>query len=455
LAENEKKILEHISSDEAWKHVEYLSTFDKMSGTEGEKRAHEYVREKLLEYGVSFKSYEFDSLISHPGEASLRVTYPPSLEVECITHSFSGSTPPEGLEAELIHIPVSPGTLFEGIEGLLEEFEKFGVQNRIPLIWGIASPPLVWAAQRAGALAQVHICGGQARHEMIVTTIWGTPTPESAGRIPKMPVVSVNKFDGEKLLEIVRREPVKVRIKALTDTKWRRIPLTIAEINGYSEPEKFLLVHGHMDSWYVGTTDNCTGNAALLELARVFQANKQNLKRSIRLAWWSGHSTGRYSGSTWYADNLFGDLDKNCFLSMNIDSPGVKGATEIGGGGLAGTSEFIARAVRDATGIVEVESKPYYMRAGDQPFYGIGIPSIAVRAYIPDGSPLKGRWIGGSAGGWWWHSEYDTIDKADKENLHRDMKMEALAIIRSVNSSIFPFEFSKIADEYETILNEI
>jgi len=455
LTKNEEKLLSELDVDEAWGTVEHLSTLDKTSATQGERDAHEYVRAKLGEYGVRYETYEFDSLISHPKEATLKVTSPEPMEVECITHAFSKSTPEEGVEAELVFVPVSPSSLFTGLGDLVDEYRKVGVEGKATLMFGVASPAVVWAAQQAGAVAQVHICGGDVLHEMIVTTVWGTPTPESAERIPDVTAVSVKRTDGERLVEMAKEGPVKIHLRARSDTKWRRITFTVAEIEGREEPEKFMLVHGHMDSWYLGTTDNCTGNAALLELARVLERNKGDLRRSVRIAWWSGHSTGRYSASTWYADNMFHDLDRNCFLSMNIDSPGVMGATELGGGGLMGTMDFINKAARDASGVEEIEKEAYYMRAGDQSFYGIGIPSVAVRAYIPEGSPHRGRWIGGSGGAWWWHSAYDTLDKGDRDHLLRDMRMEALAIYRSVNASVLPFDFSEVAGMYEETVVEI
>ena len=93
LSKEEKKFLSGIDIDETWSHVEYLSTLDKTSGTEGEMKAHVYIRAKLEEYGVGYEAIEFDSLISHPKEASLRVVSPAGLDVECITHSFSKATP--------------------------------------------------------------------------------------------------------------------------------------------------------------------------------------------------------------------------------------------------------------------------------------------------------------------------------------------------------------------------
>ncbi|RPJ10006.1 MAG: Zn-dependent exopeptidase M28, partial [Deltaproteobacteria bacterium] len=401
---------------------------------------------------VSYKAYEFDSLISHPKEASLRVLSPSVIEIDCITHAFSASTPEEGIDADLVYVLSSPSDLHTQMGSLLEEYKKVGVEGKIAIIWGVASPPVVWAAQQAGALAQVHISGEDVMHEMIVTTVWGTPTPESAARIPRVPAISIKKSDGERLLGLLEKGPVRVSLRTKSETKWRRLPLTVAEIPGPEEPERFMLVHGHMDSWYVGTTDNCTGNALVLELARLLQHYRNKLKRSVRIAWWSGHSTGRYSGSTWYADNLFEDLEKHCFLSMNIDSPGVKEATDVGGGGLMGTTEFIRGALMEAVGSEDVKPGAYYMRAGDQSFYGIGIPSVAQRAYIPEGHPLKGRWIGGGGNAWWWHSAHDTLDKGDKDHLLRDLKMAALAVFRSVNSAVLPFDFSLAADQYQDVV---
>ncbi|MBS7638211.1 M28 family peptidase [Candidatus Bathyarchaeota archaeon] len=451
----EEEVLREISAEEAWGHVEYLSTLDKTSGTEGERKAHEYVRERLREYGIPFKTYEFDSLISHPKKASLRVVSPSTIELECITHSFSGQTPEGGLEAGLIHVEVPPGTLHRGLEGLVEEYERAGAKGKAVVVWGVASPATVLAAQLSGALAQINISGEDILHEMIVTSVWGTPTPESSLRIPRIPVVSVKRMDGELLLQLLKGGDVRVKLEARVDTRWRRIPITVAEISGVEEPERFMLVHGHMDSWYLGATDNCTGNAACLELARVLWKHRNRLKRSVRIAWWSGHSTGRYSASTWYADNNFEDLDENCFLTMNVDSPGVKGASKLTGGGLMGTLRFVEMIIKDSVGVDDVEVRSYAMRAGDQSFYGIGIPSIAVGAAIPEGSPLRGAWIGGSGGGWWWHSAYDTIDKADRGNLHRDLRMITLAVFRSVNLPILPFDFSMVAEEYERAIAEI
>jgi hypothetical protein len=202
LSKEEKEFLSGIDIDDTWSHVEYLSTLDKTSGTEGEMKAHEYIREKLDEYGVKYEAIEFDSLISHPKEASLKVISPEAQDVECITHSFSKATPEEGIEAEMVFVPASPSNLFTGLGDLVDQYKESDVEGKITLMYGVASPAVVWAAQQAGAIAQIHICGGEVLHEMIVTTIWGTPTPEAAGRIPDITAFSVKHRDGERLMKL-------------------------------------------------------------------------------------------------------------------------------------------------------------------------------------------------------------------------------------------------------------
>jgi len=46
-------------------------------------------------------------------------------------------------------------------------------------------------------------------------------------------------------------------------------------------------------------------------------------------------------------------------------------------------------------------------------------------------------------------------DKADKDNLLRDTRMNALATFRSMNSTIFPFDFARVADQYLETVTDI
>jgi len=42
------------------------------------------------------------------------------------------------------------------------------------------------------------------------------------------------------------------------------------------------------------------------------------LRRSVKIAWWPGHSTGRYAGSTWFTDAFALDLDRRIRLDRAL-----------------------------------------------------------------------------------------------------------------------------------------
>ena len=145
--------------------------------------------------------------------------------------------------------------------------------------------------------------------------------------MPPIPIITINRPDGEELIAKLRQGPVRIAFSNRTDTGWREIPVLVAEVKGARFPDEFVLLHGHLDSWHIGIGDNATGDATLLELARVFSAPPGQAGRTLRIAWWSGHSHGRYAGSTWYADTFADDIVANCVAHVNCDSPGCRWAT--------------------------------------------------------------------------------------------------------------------------------
>lgn len=62
--ERERIILAEYSDKEVRKHLEYLTTLNRIAGTEDERKAAQYIKSKLDEYGVDSEIYEFDAYIS-------------------------------------------------------------------------------------------------------------------------------------------------------------------------------------------------------------------------------------------------------------------------------------------------------------------------------------------------------------------------------------------------------
>src|SRR5690606_4188336 len=447
----EQALRDEVSAERLKAHLEVFSRLFRDSGTEDARRAAEYIAERMREYGVATEILEFDGYISWPREGTLTVFDDKggAQQIPVRTRSFGASTPPEGIEAELVFIPFNKpakGEMIFSHRAVAGDYTGRDVRGKIVLT-ADGGPDGVRRAQERGALAHIHIWPSDEPviHEKIATSIWGTPTRDSAPRIPRIPALGVTHADGERLREMCEAGTVRVRITSDVHTAWMRLPLVVADIPG-SEPNTFLLVGAHIDSWYEGITDNATGDAALIEMARVLSKYREHLRHGVRFAWWAGHSTGRYAGSTWYADTHFMELRKYCLGYLNIDSPGVR-ETEIWDCRYnCGEIEHLTRAaVKELTGQDPNVRRP--LKAGDQSFLGVGLPSLGAFRMLPIDHPDR-KAVGGCGGGWWWHSPEDTLDKADPEILADDTRLYVTMTARMCVPALHPYDFVPVANDF-------
>jgi N-acetylated-alpha-linked acidic dipeptidase len=454
---SEKDVLKAVSSKVPWKLVNFFSGLRRDSGTEGEREAARYITGRLGSLGIPFELYEPELYLSVPQWAKLRIVYPSSLDIQCKAPSFSFSTEGEPIEGNLVYVPTETGGKADYL--FAEEMIPIGqdIRGKIVLTEGIFAPQKAWELEARGAIGQIHINPGLPIHEANISTVWGTPTLENMSRIPKTPIVSVNRTDGQKLIGLCKTRQPKVLIQTKLSVGWTRCPLPVAEIRGRLEPEKFVLVHGHYDAWHYGVGDNATGNAACLEIARVFHRFRDRLMRSVKVAWWPGHSTGRYGGSTWFSDQFALDLAENCIAQINIDSPGCRWADEYDGVmRMIEVNDFCEKVIHEVTGKKPRGIRP--MRAGDYSFNHIGLTSMyMLMSTIPEAVKKKKGFytVGGCAGNSWaWHTENDTLEVADPRVLVRDIRVYVSSILRILNAYLFPFDFRRWTEECRKVLED-
>ena len=459
MTDLEKTLHASVNTAEAWQHVEKLSTIERLAGTPAEKQAVDYIMGKLAAYGVPTELHEFESFVSYPLESTLEILSPERLTIPCRPRAFAASTPPSGIEAEVVYIPTDAdhstrSTMIFAQAGRSEDYAQYDVTGKIVLTTA-GGPDGLKRAQDHGAIGHCHMwpSGEDVIHEMIVSSIWGTPTPESAERLVKIPSISIKRADGERIKALCARGPVRARITANVYIGWKKVLLPVATIDAPGKSAAFMLVGGHHCSWYVGTTDNATGDACLLEMARVLYQNRRSLRRSVRIAWWPSHSQGRYAGSTWYADHAYADLRRNCIAYLGIDSPGVKGA-EVWDCRYnhAEVERFMDALMREVTGQEPNIRRP--LKAGDQSFWGIGMPSLGAYRMLPADAPLRAN-VGGSGGGYWWHSPDDTIDKGDPAVLASDTQLYLSIVGRLCSAETLPFDFVTAANDFIKTLDAI
>src|SRR4029077_4825183 len=84
----------------------------------------------------------------------------------------------------------------------------------------------------------------------------------------------------------------------------------VAELPGADKADEVVMLGAHFDSWHSGTgaTDNGAGSAVMLEALRILKASGVKLRRTVRLALWTGEEQGLL-GSRAYVKNTFGDRE--------------------------------------------------------------------------------------------------------------------------------------------------
>jgi len=444
----EQDLVAAVSGDTLMEYTRRIAQWVRLSGSEDEAKAFAYVADVCRSFGMQVELHQADALVSWPGNATLEVLAPERRSFPCITHSFAVPTPPEGVEGDVVDERGASGDALRG---------------KIVLSDGLANPGKGMGHEAAGVLAQINI-NDRYTHEMIISPVWGSPTPHTAHLLPKLVSISVNEVDGAELRRLAAAGTLRVRITTEVDTRWRDIPVLTAEIGG--QEDRFVLFSGHIDSWHYGAMDNGTANATMIEVGRLLSARQGQLRRGLRLAFWSGHSHARYSGSTWYADQFWPDLHARCVGHVNVDSVGGIGATILSeGNAMAETVGFAGRAVKEIAE-QDLEYKRFG-RAGDQSFNGIGLPAMFMSlSGQPAGGPSgaveeqMARLLGGTRGrsgglGWWWHTTEDTMDKIDRDFLVRDASIYALTLWRLCTEAILPFDYGATTNELLSVLRDL
>jgi aminopeptidase YwaD len=447
--EEYRTLLDSVSCQDMQKLLDHFSQLQRLTGTVDAEQAVDYITKQLETYGVSYERYEFDGYFSDPVKSELMIHGASDMGIFSKPRSASANCP-EGITAELVYDHSSKSALLTGSE---EEQLYSSWRGKIVLSWKFGED-YVKKLESYGVIGLIHIwaTAEDAIHEETVGPVWGTPTLDSAEWFPLLPVVGIRNVDGARLIEQTKGATLKATIHSWVDYRVAKTSLPVAVIPGKT-PE-YILVSGHYDSWYEGVTDNAVGNAVCLEMARVFAGLAGKLERGLKIAWWPGHSNGRYMGSTWYCDHFWQDLHDHCVGHLNIDSPGSQGGAVV----LPRTTrlegvQFTAKLIQEFIG----KAPACYLdipRGADQSFWGVDVPFHLMYKYEPL-SENKIYNCPGSGGGWWWHTEYDTLEKVDIAILLRDARLNIATAYQLVSASRLSVDFPALFARLRGIFQDL
>jgi len=448
------KLVKEISKENLKKNWnEFMEITPIHSGSCQEEEAAQFIKERLTEYGLAPEVLRYDSYLSDPKWAKLEVLEPCSMEIQCTPYRQVGSTGPGGLEGAVIYLDP-------------EKIGKSECRDKIVIAeqetsddWMGLRYPLTLKLQKMGVKGLIVIEQDTfvptVIHQRADFSVSGNPTPDNLHLIQTIPaIVSVSNKDGQLLKTLAKQGGLRIHLTSVVETGWKRLPLPVAEIRGAEDPEKFILINGHIDTppFSPGATDNASGVVAMIELARIFNKYRKNLKRSIRFAFWTAHEIGRYGGSTWYNDAFWHELRYRCIGFLNIDSPGANGAATYMPAPIGEVQDAVMESIKAATGIT-VEATRWPTRAGDSSFWGVGIPHGSIISARPEGE--YDPFVNYSGGGWWWHTAWATLDRGDIDILSRDVDANLNFIFRMINCPILPMNFCAYADRMIDILEDL
>lgn len=444
-----KNICSKIDVNRITQDIRWLleNTPYRIAGGEDEKKAAEFVMDRMHTLGLKARIDSFRAFNSFPLFSKFEVLSPIALELDSLSCAHIRSTSQAGKEMELIYVG----------SGSYESYQNVDVKGKAVLVevsYSPAVPEKARIAYEMGAEGIVCMNWGSGQDVIChrgLKGVWGNPTEETLSQIPQLTGIGITQGDGRKLKDIcLSGQPVRVRIAAISEPIWSEVHQPIGFLRGNGQYDEVIIVGSHLDAWKPGVTCNATGDATALELARVFAAHRQQLKRDVWFVFWTGHEIAEAAGSTWFVDHYWDVLQKKGVLYLNIDSTGMRDATlyEIKHSGeLHDFARDTARSVSD------IELRMQKMtKIGDQSFFGIGIPSLAQRMSFTKDYMEHNC---GATLGWWNHTREDGFDKYDPANIALDTRLLAAVIYQTARVDLLPYLFDGRLSEIREKLDDL
>jgi carboxypeptidase Q len=240
--------------------------------------------------------------------------------------------------------------------------------------------------------------------------------------IPKIPAAAITVEDSTLLARLAAKGPVTVHLhlesQQLPDAPSANV---IGELRGACKPDEIVVISGHLDSWDVGqgAHDDGAGSVTAMQALTTLRRLGLQPRRTIRVVLWTNEENG-LKGARAYAADHEAELAHHV-LALESDSGG-----------------FEPRGFS-----VQVKDKDAQHRAHERVaeiatlLRSVGVTKITeghagadVGAMAPAGVPLVGLDVDGRHYFDYHHTDADTLDKVDPQQLADDVAaVAALAFI--------------------------
>ena len=94
----------------------------------------------------------------------------------------------------------------------------------------------------------------------------------------------------------------------------------LADLRGSDMADEYVMIGGHLDSWYMGTgaVDNAAGTLVMMEAMRILKTLNLRPRRTIRIGLWSGEEQGLLGSRGWVQNHE--ELHDKISAYLNFDN---------------------------------------------------------------------------------------------------------------------------------------
>ena len=407
----ERLITASLADTSAYNRLAYLcDTFGpRLSGSQNLENAIDWILKELEKDSLSNVHGEKVKVPSWVrGKESARLIKPFAKDLSILGLGGSIGTRRTGIRGEVIVVDS-----FEELDERKEEVKgKFVLYNAAFTNYGETVQYRYKGAQAAakyGAIASLIRSVGP----------WSLNTPHTgvmayADTIPEIPHAALTMEDAMMLSRIHNQGnkiilELKMEARMTADKYSRNV---IAELPGSEFPEEIVVLGGHIDSWDVGqgAHDDAGGCLAAWHAVKLIKKLGLKPRRTLRVVMWTNEENGG-RGNKAYRDTHMTELD-NHVVAIESDA----GVFKPKGFGFSGSVE--------AMNIVRKISKLLNSLNADEITEGGRAADVA--PLNDEGVPVMSLKVDGSKYFWYHHTNADTFDKVEQDELNRCVSAMAI-----------------------------
>ena len=453
LTAAEQAIIDRLDYDHAWDQLVYLSSLgEKTAGSIEERLAQEYVRDELLEMPLdevwweTFRVANWDhhgttvKIVQQEGgyEDIPATTYGDAPSVWGYDYGLDGDplythgNVDEGrtLVAEVVDVGYGTAEDFDAVAPL---DGKIALVHRDDNTQGWPNTPA----------EDAYVHGASA--VMFYGYFAGADNPVGIKQdsvFSKIPAISISPNSAARIQELLMDGPVTLEISGQVDFYPNGESVNVAGVLlGTTRADEYVVISGHIDTWWDGSFDDSSSIAIMLEMARMFseaRASGEYINERTLVFCSVGSEESGGTDGTWF-NWLIGSYEFVCahpdimdglVMELNIDGgsfpkTGGKVWLEIS----CEVSAFVWSAIFDL-GYLNVLNcyTPVWTWTDAWSFAGKG-----------GGTAVEMVW--GAGFDPYYHTQLDTIELQSEDMVAMVMELTALMAFRAVNALVLPLDF--------------